>query len=1153
MNSLTCTRASVLFSLLSAVAAGCSHELKSPTPDLTAVAPDLVCNGPSVSASDGVTTVALTGTSFTPMPSKTLEDRRELILPAITLSPVAALPGLDAPSSAFDIADDAANPAGSRVDWTSETSMSFEVAPADMLPAGVFDVTITNPDGSRASTLSETLAIIPPPLVTAASPMAICDDQADQTIELTGANFLFFDGASPSVTIATPGTPKVYPATVVEESCAPVPGRYSESNVRLCTALRFTVPEDDIVVTENTTFDLVVTNPAPADCASSTAFAITVNAPPTVDSVVPATVCQGGATLTINGDNFMTGAAVQLVCPGVTVTATTVVVNSAGTQITATFGGGAPAGVNCDVVVINPDGCEDRPLPHDTVSVVTGPILFHVDPSVVYNGINTRITLYSTTITTPLPSDAVAIQMGSTVTQLQFNTVVGHPNRLQATVPKDQAPGVYDILLKDGANCPTILPAALTVTDTTTVTLDSVVPPFGYTDEDTAVTIFRDTTAAAPNDKPFIATPRVFLNPNNPQSTDVAVALEAVAFLDGNRVTGVVPAGTPAKLYDVVLVNPDGTVGVLIGGYTSLASPPPTIDSATPASIVAATNQIVTLEGTRFVAGNTVTLTCLTPTNTTVLPPVVAGTPSCTGSACTEQITINASSVPVGSACVVRLSNPDGVYAEFSAIGVTNASLNLSAPKAGPMMNVGRRALSGASGNATSANRFVYAVGGDDGTVAGALSSVEFAPVDLFGTIGQFQIQPPALRAMRTLAGATTIGRYIYLVGGNNGAGPTNTAERALILSPREVPQISDVDLQLADVGLDAGEYRYRVSAVFSDTDPHNPGGESLAGDELTIKVPAFAGKKVALTLVWNAPVDSLGVALPNVVGYRIYRTAKDGASGTEVLFGTTAATPRTFLDNGTATPGTATPLPLGSTGNWAALPNLGTAREGLGVTAAADPTTANTFHVYALLGRSSSTTGLTSYEYLTITVAANGRHTVGVAWTAGTLPSGQARWQLGAWTVDRKVSPDYTGSTTYVFIGGGLPASGATLTRRVEAGLVTAGGQLTNTSVASPTTLDDTPSDFGATIAGYGVCAANDQLFTFGGVNAMPNTGATSAVLASPPPSLAAGAWNNEGLIMTHGRYLLGSTVQSAFIFLLGGQTDEPSAASRTTETVIW
>lgn len=1139
---------------ISAITVGCSHEITSPTPALSAVAPDLVCNGPSVSAANGVTTVALSGREFTPMPSKTLEDRRELILPAITLSPVAALPGGDIPADVVEIADDPANPTASRIHWASETAMSFDVVPADALPAGVFDVTVTNPDGSRVSTLTETLAIIPPPIITAAAPMAICDDQADQIVVITGTSFLFFDGAAPTVTIAATSGPKTYPATAAAEDCIAIPGQFTEQNVRLCTALAFTVPQGDIVVTENTMFDLIVTNPAPADCASSTAFQITINAPPTVDSVVPATVCEGGAQLTINGDNFAPGATVQLVCPGVTVTATTVVVNTTGTQITATFGGGAPAGENCDVVVTNPDGCEDRPLPHETLSVTAGPIVFHVDPSVVYNGINTRITIYATTITPTVPSDGVTIRHTTTMamTTLVFNTVTGHPNRLEAIVPIDQAAGVYDLIFKDSLNCPSTLPAALTVTDTTTVTLENVDPPFGYTATDTAVTIFRDIAAVSPDNHPFIATPRVFLNPNSPVSSDVGVALEAIAFLDGDRVTAVVPAGTPTNLYDVILVNPDGTVGVLIGGYKSTATPPPVIASATPASIVAATNQIVILAGTDFDAGNTVTLTCLTPTNTTVLPPVVTAAPSCTGSNCTEQITINAMSVPVGSVCVVRLTNTDGVYGDFSAIGVTNASLNLSAPKAGPLMTVGRRALSASSGNATAANRFVYAIGGDSGMVAGALDSVESAPVDLFGVISPYAVQRYSLRAPRTFAGAATIGRYIYLVGGNAGSGPVATAERALILSPREVPQISDVDLQLADAGLDPGEYRYRISAVFSSTDPHNPDGETLAGDEFTIKVPTFPSKKVVLTLVWDAPVDSLGVALPNIVGYRIYRTAINGASGSEVLYGTTATpTPRTFVDNGSGTLGTDTPLPVGSTGRWAALPDLGAVREGLGVTAAADPTTPNVFHVYALLGRDTATTATTSYEYLTVTVAPNGRHTVAATWTAGALISGQARWQVGAWTANSAVSPDYS-STAAVFVGGGIPPTGNVPTQRVEAGLVTAGGQLATTVTASPTLLDNTPSDFGAVIAGYAVCAANDQLFTFGGVNAAPSTGATSALLASPPPALEAAAWNSEGLVMTQARYLLGSTVQSAFIFLLGGQT-ATEAATRTTETVIW
>jgi len=77
-------------------------------------------------------------------------------------------------------------------------------------------------------------------------------------------------------------------------------------------------------------------------------------------------------------------------------------------------------------------------------------------------------------------------------------------------------------------------------------------------------------------------------------------------------------------------------------------------------------------------------------------------------------------------------------------------------------------------------------------------------------------------------------------------------------------------------------------------------------------------------------------------------------------------------------------------------------------------------------------------------------------------------------------------------------------------------------------------------------------QLFTFGGANGAPSAGATSATLIAPPPTLAVNSWNSEGLTMTQSRYLMGSAVQSAFIFLVGGSTATQNA-SPTTELVIW
>ena len=62
----------------------------------------------------------------------------------------------------------------------------------------------------------------------------------------------------------------------------------------------------------------------------------------------------------------------------------------------------------------------------------------------------------------------------------------------------------------------------------------------------------------------------------------------------------------------------------------------------------------------------------------------------------------------------MRLTNPDGSYCDYSAIGITTPSLNLADARKGTDMNVGRRALASAAGQATPAARFVYAIGGDD-------------------------------------------------------------------------------------------------------------------------------------------------------------------------------------------------------------------------------------------------------------------------------------------------------------------------------------------------------------------------------------------------------------------------------------------------------
>ncbi len=86
---------------------GCSHDIQSPTPLGHNASPDLVCTDKPVIKPFNV--VSINGVGMTPMPSKTLEDKRELILPTISLQVVQPLGATKADETVV-IHDEAAHP-----------------------------------------------------------------------------------------------------------------------------------------------------------------------------------------------------------------------------------------------------------------------------------------------------------------------------------------------------------------------------------------------------------------------------------------------------------------------------------------------------------------------------------------------------------------------------------------------------------------------------------------------------------------------------------------------------------------------------------------------------------------------------------------------------------------------------------------------------------------------------------------------------------------------------------------------------------------------------------------------------------------------------------------------------------------------------------
>ncbi len=806
-----------------------------------------------------------------------------------------------------------------------------------------------------------------------------------------------------------------------------------------------------------------------------------------------------------------------------------------------------------ELTVTNPEpaNCTTEE-PAEIEALGDGPILFFSDPPVVFDGINTKITLHMTAVSEPFEVKVVPTGELTPETELSASLVANKSNQIQATVPSGQGAGTYDIVVNDDTGCETRLEGGLTVTDELAIELDSIVPPFGHVDDSTAVTIFRS------GGEEFAPTPRAFLNPVGADEEDVAIQLHSVTFVNADELNAIVPEGTPLGRYDLVVVNPSGEVGLLEDAYESIADPPPVVNDVVPQSIVNQADQTFEVRGTGF-AGSDVSLRCKNSSGANVSASVSTADVNCADGSCTVTATADGSGLDVGTVCVVRVTNGNGSYGEFSAIGVSNSSFNLAEPRSGPDMTRPRRRLVAASVKATSASRFVYAIGGDDGA-ADPFRNVEVAPVNVFGDMSNFFVTGQRMASPRSAHAGTQIGRYIYVMGGTNGSDALSSAERALVLSPEESPVIEDLSLCLGgnpespcfddedlEDGLSTGGYAYRVAAMIDPADPQNLGGETLASDPLIMKLPEIEGRAIVVKLTWSVPRDPAGDALSGIIGWRVYRTPVDGVPGKDevLLAELNNADARSYIDDGSGELDMDTsPLPLGSTSAWQALPDLAVARQGLSAAAARDPSAADTWHVYALLGE-----GHTTYEHLTVTVLDNGRQTVGGSWTTGAEESAVARTEFGAWVVDDVVSDLLDPGETHIYLGAGL-ANGSQ-DDRVEAGVVTAGGEL-GAFEDDPTAQDDV-GDFSSTRVGYGTAAAAGRLFVFGGLASTVRDNATAAELTNPPPSLANNAWNNEGLSMTTPRYRMGSSIQSAFIFLLGGQTDAGGSVTTSTEWVVW
>lgn len=1082
-----------------------------PAPTVTDVQPPVVCDA------GGASTLTVTGTDLLTVDGTP---------PTVTLNGTAADPAMVSATGCTDLSP---MPPGHTVQTCTGLTVDFQ---GSTITTGQIALSVANPDPAGCSAdWANPILIAPSPAVTSVSPSGVCSSSPSTQVTISGSGFLSLDGTLPTVVLTDASGTTYSPTPDGVSGCTAITVS-GATNAQSCNTMQITVPQNALAQGD---VSIEITNPGPGACNQTATGVFYVNPQPTVTSAAPTEFCADlGGSIDITGTGFSPGSQVSLMdSAGNSFAASSVTFTSA-TDITADFAPNLTPG-SYSLTVDNGPSCSAS---YGPIVVDPKPFVFFIDPPEDYNGIAIQATVYTTGLTAAASSVDLVDSSGNTTT-LTGSSVPGEPNRIFVTIPSGLTPGVYDIQVTSQTGCVGSLVGGLTVTATPTVAIQSIAPSYVSTNLDTAVTIKAVPDPLPAGQVDFQQTPRAYLNPVTAGSGTVASALRAVVWNDNKTLTAVVPKGLPPGDYDLIVVNPDSSVGVLANSVHITANDPPIITAVVPGSLDDNTATPVAIQGQNFDATNGVLV------DVTCKAPAAAGGATYTGSAVvtsTTTTTVDASfdpttwgSPPDGSICVVRVTNGDGAFFDYSAISVKNPSQNLYPWAAAPAMVEPREGLGLAAGRPTYTSRYVYAVGGDDPAAGGAKTSVESANVDVFGQMSAWSLQRNSLPAARTMGGLARIGHFLYLVGGDDGTGSVTTVYRAQILDPLATPTITDLSLSIGDMGagFGAGFWYYRISATFPGTDADNPGGESLPGEVQVVQLPATNG--IQLSLTWDP--------IPGANGYRIYRTAQPNLSPSDVELVATinGGSTTTWLDTGATPDPTQTPLPPGSLGVWHdAGVSLGTPREALAVIAGDDPAGPNDHVLYAfggatvVAGPPPVTTKLDTFEYFTVTVqppsVPKGREDQTItAHSLGTALLAAPRSELGAWTVTHADKLQVPAGTTWVYVGPGAGATGDV--SNVEAATIPAGGDITAFAAQKPVNSR----------TGSGYAHGNGFLFLFGGgTGGTASSGGISAEICpttgcgSTPPTLH--NWNALGTSLSEARVFMGTAQESAFFFVAGG-----------------
>jgi hypothetical protein len=392
------------------------------------------------------------------------------------------------------------------------------------------------------------------------------------------------------------------------------PGSGSGFTSRLITSPDGDIVEDRLVTATGSYSATAPVSPAGAWVIQMVALSALSAPGPTVTSVSPSSGAAGGGTaVTITGTNFVSGATVTF---GSTA-ATNVVVVSA-TEITAT----SPAGSAGAVTVTVTSGGQNGSL-NSGFTYVVPPTVTSVSPNSGSTGGGTAVTIMGTNFVAGATVTFGAGRQGGDGSASATNVVIVSPTQITCTTPTGNA-GTVNVAVTVNGEIGTLTNG---FTYITVPTVSSVSPSSGPAAGGTAVTIAGTNFATGAT-----------------VAFGSAAATNAVV-VSSTSITAITPAGGAGAVTVTVTVSGQG--GRLANGFTYIV--PPTVTGVSPTSGSTAGGTAVTITGTNFASGATVTFGSAAATNVVVASStsITATTPA--GSAGAVTVTVTNPGVQSGS------------------------------------------------------------------------------------------------------------------------------------------------------------------------------------------------------------------------------------------------------------------------------------------------------------------------------------------------------------------------------------------------------------------------------------------------------------------------------------------------------------------------